>query len=173
MADEVDTSIIRVRQLSIYLPQAMSKTAQQHVVAAHGVDAVHTRLEYANLEAIMEIDVESTDAANGEELMNRLPHVIEALHAHGVDLEKVRSRKRHTGSIEGGEVVLRLRQGIKTHVLCLWASSFQGPGDGDMEQLSANGCRIVFQMSVPDPWVEEGLNLWDRALDTASLGETP
>lgn len=171
MTGDADRGVVQVGALCLHLPATMAATVEQHASTAPGGKVQHLRMEYADLGAVLEIVMEPAAPAEREGMLGRLPPLLEALRARGLELNKVRSRRRRAGHLEGEEVVLRVQQGTASHALYLWVGSDREQDGGDAEQTPAGACRMVMQMSVPEPHVERGLDLWDRALDSAAPAE--
>ena len=169
MVGDPDTGVVQVGPLSLRLPAAMAGGARQQ--AGPGGEAQHLRLEHTDLEAVLEISLEPAAAVSDGGLRGRLPSLLEMMQARGVELQKVRSRQRRAGHLDGEEVVLRVSQGTRAHLLCLWAGAAPEVSEEAAGQPSAGPCRMVVQMTVPEPHVEQGLVLWDEALNSAGPAE--
>lgn len=107
-----------------------------------------------------ELTLEPADTPEAR-LLARLPAVMETLEDRGVALEKVRGGGRTVAGLDGEEVALLVRQGASTHATCYWCGR------------TADGQRLVVQMSVDDPEEAQKLGRWDRLLDSAKHGARP
>jgi hypothetical protein len=93
-----------------------------------------------------------------EGLLARTAAVIATGYATGVDVKRLRSKKRTVAGLEGEEEVDRMRDKYRTAISFGWR--YAGKKD------SGEHPEIVIRMESPDGKLEEKLKVWDAILDS-------
>ncbi len=108
----------------------------------------------------LEIDIETTETHKVEEagLIKKTMAAMATGFAAGLDIDKIRSRKRTVAGLDGEEEVLRMNDGKKTVLNFAW--EYRGRKDsGEYPEM-----RIT--MDSADGKLEQKLQIWDAVLDS-------
>ena len=91
-------------------------------------------------------------------LMERLGAAIETRYAPGVDVDRIRGRKRTIAGLKGEDVIVRMKDKYKTVLNFAW----EYPGEVN----SGERPEIQITMESPDGALEEKIKVWDSILDS-------
>ena len=139
------------------------KSMQFHT--EHGViELPYKRQEstYARFEGpagtVLRVEMDETHQVEESGLLERLAASIAVNFAPGVDVDKIRTRKRVTAGLSGEELVTRLSDKKGKELFFAW--EYQGKKD------SGEHPEIKIGMECPDRGLEEKLNIWDNVLNS-------
>ncbi len=142
---EAETRPVQAGSVSLRVPAAMA--------TGLSTGPGYQRLEDVDRGAVLEVSSRPA-SPDPQGLLDRLPGLVELLQSSGLEVDKLRARRRAVAGLQGEEVALGLRQGTTTCILCTWA--------GERSVVDAD--RLVLQFSFSD---QQGLASWDEVLDSA------
>ena len=111
-----------------------------------------------NLKLELEMSETHTDEPKDEGLLARTAAVIATGYAAGVDIDRLRSRKRKAAGLDGEEEVDRMTDRHRAAISFGWR--YAGKKD------SGEYPEMVIRMESPDGNLEEKLKIWDAILDS-------
>lgn len=123
-------------------------------------EKTYARFEKHPLELKLEVETKETrtDAVPNEGLLARTAAVIASGYAAGVNIERIRSRKRTLSGMMGEEEVDLMKSKDDAKLSFAWI--YSGKKDsGDFPE-------IKITMDAPDSQLDEKLKLWDSLLDS-------
>ncbi|WP_318557042.1 T6SS immunity protein Tli4 family protein [Geobacter anodireducens] len=108
----------------------------------------------------MEIDIETTETHKVEEagLIKKTMAAMATGFATGLNIDKIRSRKKTVAGLDGEEEVLRMNDGNKTVLNFAW--EYRGRKD------SGEYPEIRITMDSADGKLEQKLQVWDAVLNS-------
>lgn len=111
-----------------------------------------------NLKLELEMNETHTDEPKDEGLLARTAAVIATGYATGVDIDRIRSRKRKVAGLDGEEEVDRMTDSHRAALSFGWR--YAGKKD------SGEYPEIVIRMESPDAKLEDKLKIWDAILES-------
>ena len=118
----------------------------------------YARFEGHPLDMKLEIEMQETRHVEQNGLKERLDAAVETNSATGVDIDKIRSKKRTCAGLKGEEMIVRMRDRDKTELTFAW--EYAGEVD------SGERPEIQITMESPDGQLEEKVRMWDAILDS-------
>lgn len=123
-------------------------------------ESTYARFEGHPLDLKLELEMTEThtDEPEDEGLLARTAALIATGYATGVDIERLRFRKRKVAGLDGEEEVDRMADKYRTALSFMWR--YAGKKD------SGEYPEIVLEMESPDGNLNEKLKIWDAILES-------
>lgn len=168
--NKISTAMKRIANAYFPAPHSIVEPGSQHGVFFLEYGAIHLPYKirestYArfeghplNLKLELEMNETHTDEPKDEGLLARTAAVIATGYATGVDIDRIRSRKRQVAGLDGEEEVDRMTDSHRAALSFGWR--YAGKKD------SGEYPEIVIRMESPDAKLEDKLKIWDAILES-------